>query len=164
MPIVWITTVWHLISYANYWWCPHSMQSGVYEIVKCPSVCPTTDQQERQHVQRVWYWAPNGQEISTDSSAKQHGIQQQMQGESCWQPKDEAEHKLVQCRSAYTHTHPFNGPLSVTTQVSRYQKGKKPIWICMHSIQWCLILGKRSLPSFLLHLSLIHIWRCRRRG
>jgi len=24
----------------------------------------------------------------------------------------------------HTHTHPFNGPLSVTTQVSRYQKGK----------------------------------------
>jgi len=24
----------------------------------------------------------------------------------------------------YTHTHPFNGPLSATTQVSQYQKGK----------------------------------------
>jgi len=24
----------------------------------------------------------------------------------------------------YTHTHPFNGPLSRTTRVSRYQKGK----------------------------------------
>ena len=24
----------------------------------------------------------------------------------------------------YTHTHPFNGPLSGTTQVSQYQKGK----------------------------------------
>ena len=24
----------------------------------------------------------------------------------------------------YTHTHPFNGPLSGTTQVGRYQKGK----------------------------------------
>ena len=30
----------------------------------------------------------------------------------------------------HTHTHPFNGPLSVTTQVSRYQKGK-PIWILL---------------------------------
>ena len=27
-----------------------------------------------------------------------------------------------------THTHPFNGPLFGTTQVSWYQKGK-PIWI-----------------------------------
>jgi len=26
--------------------------------------------------------------------------------------------------NAHTHTHPFNGPLSRTTQVSRYQKGK----------------------------------------
>jgi len=25
---------------------------------------------------------------------------------------------------SYTHTHPFNGPLSRTTQVSRYQNGK----------------------------------------
>jgi len=24
----------------------------------------------------------------------------------------------------HTHTHPFNGPVSGTTQVSRYQKGK----------------------------------------
>ena len=27
-------------------------------------------------------------------------------------------------RTTHTHTHPFNGPLSGTTQVSRYQKGK----------------------------------------
>ena len=26
--------------------------------------------------------------------------------------------------SSYTHTRPFNGPLSGTTQVSQYQKGK----------------------------------------
>ena len=29
-----------------------------------------------------------------------------------------------------THTHPFNGPLSGTTWVSRYQRGK-PIWILL---------------------------------
>ena len=29
-----------------------------------------------------------------------------------------------------THTHPFNGPFSGTTQVGRYQKGK-PIWILL---------------------------------
>ena len=29
-----------------------------------------------------------------------------------------------------THTHPFNGPFSGTTEVSRYQKGK-PIWILL---------------------------------
>ena len=28
------------------------------------------------------------------------------------------------CKHTHTHTHPFNGPLSGTTQVSRYQKGK----------------------------------------
>ena len=30
----------------------------------------------------------------------------------------------------HTHTHPFNGPFSGTTRVSRYQKGK-PIWILL---------------------------------
>jgi len=29
-----------------------------------------------------------------------------------------------------THMHPFNGPFSGTTRVSRYQKGK-PIWILL---------------------------------
>jgi len=29
-----------------------------------------------------------------------------------------------QRQSTHTHTHPFNGPLSGTTEVSRYQKGK----------------------------------------
>jgi len=28
------------------------------------------------------------------------------------------------CRYTHTHTHPFNGPFSGTTQVSQYQKGK----------------------------------------
>jgi len=35
--------------------------------------------------------------------------------------------RSVNCQSAkhkHTHTHPFNGPFSGTTQVSRYQKGK----------------------------------------
>ena len=27
-------------------------------------------------------------------------------------------------RNAHAHTHPFNDPFSVTTQLSRYQKGK----------------------------------------
>jgi len=27
-------------------------------------------------------------------------------------------------KHTHTHTHPFNGPLSGTTRVSRYQKGK----------------------------------------
>ena len=34
------------------------------------------------------------------------------------------------CRKAQQHTHTFNGPLSGTTHVSRYQK-VKPIWILL---------------------------------
>jgi len=31
---------------------------------------------------------------------------------------------IITGRAFITHTHPFNGPFSGTTQVSRYQKGK----------------------------------------
>jgi len=31
---------------------------------------------------------------------------------------------LIITQNSHTHTHPFNGPFSETTQVSRYQKGK----------------------------------------
>jgi len=38
------------------------------------------------------------------------------------------ENKILHCimlqSTSYTHIHPFNGPLSGTTRVSRYQKGK----------------------------------------
>ena len=50
----------------------------------------------------------------------------------------------------YTHTHPFNGHLSRTTRVSRYQKGK-PIWISLKQetvsgsgIRWAIC---KSAPS-----------------
>jgi len=32
--------------------------------------------------------------------------------------------QLLQLKHAHTHTHPFNGPFSRTTRVSRYEKGK----------------------------------------
>ena len=44
-----------------------------------------------------------------------------------WQKKP---HTVRWCGYHYTHTHPFNGPLSRTIQVSQYQKGK-PIWILL---------------------------------
>ena len=51
----------------------------------------------------------------------------------------------------YTHTHPFNGPLSRTTQVSQYQKGKTNLdfteardsewqWHQLGSMQVCTLL------------------------
>ena len=36
---------------------------------------------------------------------------------------------LCRLRRPLTHTHLFNGPLSGTTRVSRYQKGKTNLWI-----------------------------------
>ena len=39
----------------------------------------------------------------------------------CWQPDGRGNKNLIEMGS---RTHPFNGPFSGTTQVSRYQKGK----------------------------------------
>jgi len=48
--------------------------------------------------------------------------------------------------TTHAHTHPFNGPFSGTTRVSRYQKGK-PIWILLKQetasssdINWVIIM------------------------
>jgi len=38
------------------------------------------------------------------------------------------ESDIISCHNTHTHTHPFNGPLSGTTQVSRYQKGKTNLY------------------------------------
>jgi len=37
---------------------------------------------------------------------------------------EDRSHANKYLRDTHTHTHPFNGPLSRTTRVSRYQKGK----------------------------------------
>ena len=37
---------------------------------------------------------------------------------------DKSSMRQLHKKHTHTHTHPFNGPLSGTTQVSRYQKGK----------------------------------------
>ena len=63
----------------------------------------------------------------------------------------------------YTHAHPFNGPLSGTTQVSRYQKGKKPIWTLLKQetvsgsgISWAICKSaprSREITTPVLHYS-----------
>ena len=61
---------------------------------------------------------------------------------------------------SYTHTHPFNGPLSVTTQVSRYEKGKTNLdfpeardsewkWHQLGHMQVCTSLQTDNLVSTL---------------
>jgi len=64
-----------------------------------------------------------------------------------------------QCRSHYrTHTHPFNGPLSGTTWVSRYQKGKTNLdfseardsewqWHQLGHMQVCISLKTNNYTS-----------------
>jgi len=37
---------------------------------------------------------------------------------------DKKQLRNALCTHTHTHTHPFNGPLSGTTRVGRYQKGK----------------------------------------
>ena len=83
------------------------MRSRVYETVESPSVCLSV----RLSHQSAAADAAGGQEMSIDgcrrqrrvahagalcSMAPQHGAQQQMRVVSCWQPRDEAEHRLVE--------------------------------------------------------------------
>ena len=50
-----------------------------------------------------------------------------------------------------THTHPFNGPLSGTTQVSRYQKGKNQSGFYWSKRQWVAVASAEPYAS--LHLA-----------
>ena len=70
----------------------------------CLSIClsiPSID--SSSGVRRVCCWAPCGQEISINSggrrhpaaTAPQHGVEQQTRAVTCWQPRDNAEHRLV---------------------------------------------------------------------
>jgi len=60
----------------------------------------------------------------------------------------------------HTHTHPFNGPFSGTTQVSRYQKGRPKTnlefteardsewqWHLLGHMQVCTLLGQITMPA-----------------
>ena len=49
----------------------------------------------------------------------------------------------------HTHTHPFNGPLSGTTRVSRYQKGQSGFYWSKR--QWVAVASARPYAS--LHLA-----------
>ena len=48
-----------------------------------------------------------------------------------WHWSDITLYDWYKRQHTHTHTHPFNGPFSGTTQVSRYQIYKKPIWILL---------------------------------
>ena len=60
--------------------------------------------------------------------------------------------------ATYIHTHPFNGPLSATTWVSRYQKGKTNLdfteardsewqWLQLGHMQVCTLLQTDITPA-----------------
>ena len=46
--------------------------------------------------------------------------------------------------TAHTHTYPFNGPFSGTTQVSRYQKGKNQSRFYWSKRQWVAVASART--------------------
>jgi len=72
-----------------------------------------------------------------------------------WQKKP---HTVRWCGYHYTHTHPFNGPLSGTIQVSQFQKGKTNLdftdarhsewqWHQLGRMQVCTSLQTDNLTS-----------------
>ena len=68
---------------------------------------------QRPHVDTAVHWKHGEQQPHRKQSA--------LAGSAS--PRD-TRRKLVGLPHTHTHTHPFNGPLSGTTRVSRYQKGK----------------------------------------
>ena len=66
---------------------------------------------------RLQVWRPVGDPSSTDHY--QLVCQQRVDVTA-----DQLSQRIVVRITSHTHTHPFNGPFSATTQVSRYQKGK----------------------------------------
>ena len=52
---------------------------------------------------------------------------------------------------SHTHTHPFNGPFSGTTRVSRYQKGKNQPGFYWSKRQWVAVVSAGQYAS--LHLA-----------
>ena len=94
----------------GYWHCLRSMRSRVYATVGRTSVCLSVRLSVPSSSAKFAYMWSSRQEISID----------------CCTALSSATGECGQCHvaSVRTHTHPFNGPFSGTTQVSRYQKGK----------------------------------------
>jgi len=107
----------------------------------------------------------------TCSVCTQHGI---LSSCCCWLPGFTATHETVsivdtvvsltlrivlfvsdnyvsKCICTHTHTHPFNGPLSGTTHVSRYQKGKNQSGFYWSKRQWVAVAS--AGPHASLHLA-----------
>ena len=59
--------------------------------------------------------------------------------------------KLENATFQHTHTHTFNGPLSGTTRVSRYQKGKNQSGFYWSKRQWMAVAS--AGPHASLHLA-----------
>jgi len=65
------------------------------------------------------------------------------------QPTASKHWRLPDC--VHTHTHPFNGPFSGTTRVSRYQKGKTNLDFTEAKRQWVAVASAGPYAS--LHLA-----------
>ena len=59
--------------------------------------------------------------------------------------------ETTNCTRSHTYTHPFNGPLSGTTRVSQYHKGKNQSGFYWSKRQWVAVASARPCAS--LHLA-----------
>ena len=107
-------------------------------------------------VARLWWWK--------NPRASQHP-RQSLQQPLC-------TNNSIQMTITSQQQQPFNSRLSGTTRVGRYQKkqspahthpGQRTSFITFLHLQWSTASSLFSLRAWQ-SLSLIHIWRCRRRG
>jgi len=122
--------------------------------------------------------------ISSSSSTGLYSTSDYSHRQSCqtsyaapWGTNESVPIQLAQCRfpglaiSSATHTHPFNGPFSGTTQVSRYQKGGTNLdfteardsewqWHQLGQMQVCTLLqtdNHTSIPPLKMTSCLFHM-------
>ena len=113
----------------NYWHCPHSMRSRVYETVERPSVCPTDRRQQQQWpagflLNTLWAGDIVWQERVPAPPGSCRRTQQQLHhrttlGSKCGQCHVDNWGTMLKL-----NTDLFNDLLFRTTWVSQYQKGK----------------------------------------
>ena len=115
------------------------MRSRVYVTVQCPSVWLSVCLSHRstagaacgwfaaeRPANRRYPWTVAGalRRLSAGANARQQRRRSTALGSKCGQRHVDSHRRKPHSGLLYTHAHPFNGPLSGTTRVSRYQKGK----------------------------------------
>ena len=103
------------------------MRTRVYVTVECPPVCPSHRYTAAMVAGRFAAECPASRTYRSTATGAAYQLHCCRRAQQQWRRSSALSSKCGQCHvddAEHTHTHLFNGPLSGTTRVSRYQKGK----------------------------------------